>query len=157
MSGDDRPKKTFAERDRERREGRRESTPRGPGARARQERDRRDALSEADALFAKDRGGPEGDRLAKQMRDAHGTPDLPAACREYRETVGRLPESTELLSLFLDCGDRELVLAGLEALLALADRGGLEPSRGLKSQLRILAQGFDGDLADAAEELLEGL
>jgi len=154
----DRPKRTFAELDRMRREGgRRDDAPRGHVARVRQEKARRGALEEADSLFATDRGGPEGDRLAEAMRDAHGTPDLAAACRAYRDEIGTLPRSAELLSLFLDTGEEELVVAALEALLDLQNAGGIEVSGRLKSQVRVLSQDFNSAIADVAEELLEGL
>jgi hypothetical protein len=61
------------------------------------------------------------------------------------------------VSLFLDSGERELVLAGLEALRALQEASGVEVSAGLRSQLRMLAEGADGDVADAAEEILDDL
>ena len=60
-----------------------------------------------------------------------------------------------LISLFLDAGERELILAGLEALRACHERGGLKPTGGLRSQLRILAEDSDDAVAEEAEELLE--
>ena len=51
------------------------------------------------------------------MRDARGTPGLADACRAYRDAVG-LPADARHISCFLDAGDRELVVNGLEALAA---------------------------------------
>ena len=72
------------------------------------------------------KGGAEGERLAREMREARGTPDLAGACRAYRDAVG-LPEDPAQLSLFLDSGDPELVLAALGALRA-AQAGGHAPA-----------------------------
>jgi hypothetical protein len=162
VSGDDknwldREKPSFAELDRRRREGRSEDA-REPRNRA--ERERSDAaakqhLKQADGVFA---GGKrvEHERLAAAMRDAHGTPALADACRAYHEAAS-LPEDPRLASLFLDAGDREVILLGYEALRAGAEKGTITLSGSLRSQLRILAEDSDDAVADGAEELLEAL
>ena len=166
MSGDgdkpDRPswterdKLSFSELDRRRRDhsSSGESAPRGPGGQARDGEATRQYIKQLDGLFSTAQGGAEGGRLAQAMRDAHGTPVLAEACRAYRDAVG-MPADPGELSLFLDCGDPELVLAGLEAFRAVHEAGALEATRGLKSQLRILAQDPDDAVAEAAEELVE--
>jgi hypothetical protein len=113
-------------------------------------------VKQLDAMFSGGKGGADGAHLARAVRDAHGTPGLADACRAYRDAVGA-PEDPALISLFLDCADAGLVLAALESLRALRDAGGFEPSRGLLSQLRILAQDPADAVADAAEALLEDL
>jgi hypothetical protein len=135
------------------------SSDRGPRGRAAQER--ADAASKQyrkhlEEMFSTEQGGPEGKKLARAMREAHGTPGLADACRAYRDALGP-PADPSLVSLFLDSGERELVLAGLEALRALQEASGVEVSAGLRSQLRMLAEGADGDVADAAEEILDDL
>ena len=90
------------------------------------------------------------------MREARGTPGFAAACRAYRDALG-LPEDPAQLSLFLDSGDPELVLAALAALRAARAGGTLQPTSGLRTQLRLLAQDANDAVAEAAEELLASL
>lgn len=158
VSNDDRPKRTFAERDRMRREGGRgdENRPRGKAAEERERRAAAAHLEAAKGAFASGRGGAEGARLAGDVRKAHGTPELAGACRAYLDAVG-MPDEAGLLSLFLDSGDTELVVAALRALLELHRGGSLDVSGGLRSQIRVLEQDFNDDIAEAAEDLLAEL
>jgi hypothetical protein len=114
----DREKKSFSELDRMRRDKSSgpERTPRSAAGRARAEAAAKQYLKEIDGLFSKGKGGAETERLERAMRDARGTPGLAAACRAWLDAVGP-PEATSVVSLFLDSGDRELVLEGLAALL----------------------------------------
>ncbi|MGH0037839.1 MAG: hypothetical protein ACQGVK_22650 [Myxococcota bacterium] len=155
---DDRPKRTFSERDRMRREGGGDPAgrPRGKAAEARVRQATTEYLKEADKLFASGAGGAEGERLAGEIRKSHGTPELAGACRAYLEALGP-PRDASLLALFLDTGDSELAVLALQALLELRREGALEPSAGLRSQLRVLEQGFDDAVAEAAEDLLAEL
>ena len=59
------------------------------------------------------------------MREAHGTKELPAACRAYLEKVGP-PASSELASIFLDAGDKAISVPVLDALLGQKSQGKLE-------------------------------
>ncbi len=133
----------------------RERRPQGKAAEARARAATSLYLKEADKMFSDAEGGAQGEALAKQARDAHGTSELPAACRAYRDQLG-IPSDPSLLSLFLDTGEAELVVAALTALLAAQKAGGLEATPGLKSQIRVLAQDFNDDVAELAEELQEG-
>jgi len=138
-----------------RREGRSSGEPR-PRGKAAEERARQATtqyLKEADKLFAKGQGGAEGERLAGEIRKTHGTPQLAEACRAYHDALG-MPDDVGLLALFLDSGESGLVVEALRALLDLRRAGSLAPSAGLRSQIRVLAQGFDDDVAEAAEDLL---
>ena len=159
MSGDDRPRRSWREID-QMRDGTRgraddvHSRPRGKAEQARLKAASQAYLKDAEKLFANSPGGAEGKRLANAMHDAHGTTGLADACREYCAALGT-PKDPSLLSLLLDCDDRNLVLAGIETLQELQAAGGLEISSGTRSQLRILSQGFDDAVAEAAEELLE--
>ncbi|NNL65977.1 MAG: hypothetical protein HKP30_07040 [Myxococcales bacterium] len=159
MSGsDDRPKLSFSERDRLRRERERgyEPAPRGAAAKARSKDATATYLKEVDKLFSDAQGGAAGDALAKAVEQAHGTPELTAACAAYRDGVG-MPADASLLSLFLDAEDPALVAEALRALAAGHAEGRLEISRGVKSQLRVLEQHSDDDVAYEAEELLARL
>ena len=128
--------------------------PQGRQARQRAERQRHETLRAADALFVGDKGGAEGAALAKAVRDAHGTPVLEQACHDYVSALG-VPTSTDLLSIFLDSGQPDLIVPALEALYEQKRAGKLEFSGGLRSQLRVLAQEPDDDIAGLSEDLLE--
>lgn len=157
MSGDDdgreRPSWREIDRMRDSARAREERRPRSEAAKARAGAATRQYLKQIDGMFSSDRGAEGGD-LARAIREAHGTPALPGACRAYLEAHGA-PRELSLLSLFLDAGDPEIVLAGLGGLHALVDAGAPELSRGQRTQLRILAQDANDDIAEAAEELLE--
>jgi hypothetical protein len=100
-----------------------------------------------------EQGGQEGAALAKAMRDAHGSDEFLAACQAYADEIGT-PDDPTLLSLFLDSGDRALIVTGLERLLELKERGLLPLSAGLKSQLRVLENDADDTVAGISEDLL---
>jgi hypothetical protein len=154
MAGDDR-KWTYSERDRMRREGGGSGgRPRSGRERAEEERRSHEAMVVADALFADEKGGEEGKEFADAVRAAHGTPDLPAACRAYLDAVGP-PATAQLASIFLDAGEKQLSLTTLDELLRSKDAGELELDGGLKRQIRILSEDFDDDLASRAEDILE--
>lgn len=151
----EREKLSFSERDRRRRERRdgHEPRPQGEKARQREAAGTRQYLKQIDGLFGSAPGKAEAERLARAMRDAHGTPKLAEACRAYRDALG-MPDAARELALFLDSGDAELVVAALERLRAGHESGELELTSGLRSQLRMLAQDPDDAVAEAAEDLL---
>jgi hypothetical protein len=152
MADDDR-KLTYSERDRLRRE-RGTARPRSGRERAEEEKRSHHALKAADALFTDEQGGQEGKALASAVRAAHGTADLPTACRAYLDGVGP-PSSLELASIFLDAADKAIRVPVLDELLRLKAAGRLELGGGLKRQIRLLSEDFDDDLASRAEDLLE--
>jgi hypothetical protein len=154
MADDDR-KLSYSERDRLRREGAGAGQrPKSHRARVEEEKKSRDALQVADSLFTDAKGGQAGKALADAVRAAHGTGALAAECRAYLEQIGP-PTETELISIFLDVGEKELTICGLDALLRLKSAGELQVDGGLKPQIRILSEDFDDDLASRAEEILE--
>jgi hypothetical protein len=157
VSGDDdRPKRSWREID-QMRDGTRprdQGKARGRYAEAREKRASEQYVKQLDRLFTDTQGGAEGEALAAAVRAAHGTPELVASCREFRDALG-MPHDPALLSLFLDCDDREFVIAALEELLQLARAGSLEASSGLRSQIRLHAQSFENAVAEPAEDLLE--
>ena len=160
MSGDDRgdrPRLSWREID-QRRSGShpRRDEPRGKAADRDRAQQKDQSLSAANALFSMEKGGKQGEALAKAMRDAHGSGEFEDACRAYADEIGT-PNDPSLLSLFLDTGDPSLVIAALEALLSLKNAGSLPIGGGLKSQLRVLEQDRDDAIAGISEELLEGV
>jgi hypothetical protein len=156
-SGSDREKPSFSELDRRRRERRSsgEQAPRSKAARERSEEATKQYLKEIDGLFSHG-DKAEVERLVAAMRDAHGTPGLADACRAYHDAAG-LPGEAPLISLFLDTGVPELILLGFAALRAGHESGSLKVTSSLRSQLRILSQDSDDEVAETAEELLESL
>lgn len=162
MCPDDREKLSFAELDRLRRErkagggGGGQQRPRGAAAQARSKQATEAYLKEAGKLFSDAQGGADGEALARAIEAAHGTPGLADACHAYREAVG-LPDDPALISLFLDAEDPALVADALRHLAEGQEAGRIAISRGLKSQLRVLEQGTDDDVAYEAEELLARL
>lgn len=153
MSGDDR-KLSYSERDKLRREGGGTRPPRGKRAKAEDARRTEQALKHADSLFTDEQGGQEGKALADAVREAHGTAELPAACRAYFDAIGA-PHDSGLASIFLDASEKDLSVAVLDALLRKKAADGVALEGGLKRQIRILSEDFDDDLASRAEELLE--
>lgn len=162
MSGDDRSwadrdKLTFSELDRRRRErgssGERE--PRSKAAQERADAAKKQYMKEIDGLFAKG-SKAEIERLTTAMRDAHGTPALADACRAYQQAAG-FPEEPSIISLFLDTGETDMILVGLEALKVGHERETLKITASLRSQLRILSDHSDDEIAETAEELLQAL
>ena len=160
MSGDDerpeREKRSWSEVDRMRGRARtpEDHEPRGRVAKARADAASKEYIKSIDGLFARSAGGAEGEALAKALRAAHGTPQLVDACRAYRAALG-MPGDGSLLSLFLDCGEAELVVAALEALRDAHESGALEVTKGQKTQLRTLGLDSNDAIAEAALELLE--
>ncbi len=162
MSGDDerpeREKKSWSEIDRMRDKARPSSDhePRGRVDKARADSAAKEYIKSIDGLFTSTQGGAEGEKLAQEVRKVHGTPKLADACRAYRDAVG-MPVDGALLSLFLDSGDAELVVAGLEALREGHESERIKVTSGQKTQLRTLALDSNDAIAEAAEDLLDVL
>jgi hypothetical protein len=122
---DDRPRERLSWREIDRRRGgarqRPEDRPKSRDEIARDSAAAKAYTKKLDNLFVSAKGGAAGERLTREMREARGTPALAGACRAYRDAVG-IPEDPSLLSLFLDSGDPELVLAALVGLQAARGR-----------------------------------
>jgi hypothetical protein len=157
---DERPREKLSWREIDRRRGgartRDEQRPQSPAQQARSSAAAKAYMKKLDGLFVNAPGGAEGERLARALRDARGTPELAAACRAYRDGVG-MPQDLAQLALFLESGESELVLDAFAALRAAHAAGALQPTSGLRTQLRLLAQGPDDAVAEGAEELLATL
>lgn len=158
MSGDDydRPRRSWSEIDKLRDHPRSRSDerrPRGAAAEARSSVATRQYLDKmGDRLFPGARGD-DGSDEARVVREAHGTKELAAACRSYLERRGS-PDDASLAALFLDAEAVDVQIAGLEALMRLQAAGGLSLSSGMRTQLRILSESSNDDIAYLAEELL---
>ncbi len=158
---DDRPswvereKKSFSELDRMRREGRSggERRPRSAAAQERATQATKQYVKQIDGTFSSGKG-EQREKLAQAMRDARGTPGLADACRAYRDAVG-LPADARHISCFLDSADRELVVNGLEALRQAHEAADFEMTAGLRTQLRMLAEDPDDEVAERSEDLIE--
>ena len=134
-----------------------ERLPTDPAAKARAAAAAKQYLKDVEgSLFSKSRSGSEGDRLARALREAHGTPGLAAACEAYRVALG-FPEDAALLAFFLDARDPALLAATLDAVLERVVAGRLAPGRGLLGQLRLLAQSPEDAVAERAEAVLDSL
>jgi hypothetical protein len=112
-------------------------------------------MKKLDGLFSEKKDSGEAQKLEAAVRAAHGTPKLAAACREYVEAVG-LPTEVALIGIFLDCGEEELVAGGLLALKNGSQSGEIQLSPGLRSQIRMLAEDPSDEIAELAEEIIEG-
>jgi len=156
-SWNDGDKLSFSERDRLRREGRssEDRRPRGV-SQAKVEEATKQYVKKLDGMFSKKKGGAEVEKLAAAVRSAHGTSGLAAACREYREAAG-LPDDPSLLGMFLDSAEPELVVGALQTLQRASQSGEWKASGGIRSQIRMLADDPDDEVAELAEALAEQL
>ena len=153
MGDDERPKRSWSEIDRMRdgKVPRDERRPKGRAAEARARGATDQYLKKLDeTIFAA--GGRAGDTLGKAVLDARGSADFDGCCRAYLDEIGP-PADPSLISAFLDAHDNQIRVAALAALGVQIDAG-LEPERGLRNQVRALADDFDDALAEAAEDVL---
>ncbi len=129
----------------------REDRPKGV-SKAKEEAVTKQYIKQLDGFFSKTKGGAEVEKPRAAIRAAHGTSGLADACRQYREVAG-FPEDAALLGMFLDSGDAELVVGGLKALQSACEAGGFKASGGLRSQIRMLAEDPEDEVAELAETL----
>ena len=113
-------------------------------------------IKELDKLFTPSGRSEEAEALVKRLRDTHGTPELAEVCRTFRDELG-MPREVALLSIFLDSNEPELVVAALETMLLLVEAEDAEISKGVQSQIRVLSQDFNNDIAEVAEDILAKL
>lgn len=134
-----------------------EAPPASPAARARAAAAAQQYLKTLDvSLFSKPKARAKADPLERAVRKSHGTAELDAACRAYRDARG-IPDEASLLSLFLDARDPELQVEILDSLAERFRSGSLGVSSGLRTQLRILAQSSSDEVAERAEALLDSI
>ncbi len=155
MSGDEGRKRSFSELDRMKKEGpdRQTRTPKSERAQEISKTGTEQYLRSAAKHLFGGSADEEGERLTKEIRNAHGTKALPEACRAYLEARG-IPKEVSLLGIFLDSHDGALIEAALEELAS----GEYELGSGsMRPQLRVLAYHQNDAIAELAEELLEGI
>ena len=90
------------------------------------------------------------------VRDARGTSGFSAACDAYVEKNG-YPAVPNLLLLFLDHENADVVLRAIDALTELAREKGVDRDALAKALRRVRTMTEDADVESAAEELLDTL
>jgi len=144
-----------ARRDRSRhtREERRE--PRTPKARAESQAAKGAYLKKLDEkLFGGKKIGAAKD--ADAVRDARGTRGFSAACNAYVEERG-FPADADLLLLFLEHDNPDVVLKAIDALAALVPEKKVDRDALARVLRRVKSLTEDPDVESASEELLSKL
>lgn len=103
-----------------------------------QEKIRREALKQAEALFAKKQQRPEYRKALAALEAQRSTPGFQSAARNFLAEFAQ-PEDWRGLMLFLDYDDPEVVVAVLDKLRELLPTASLVELQGLKGKLRTLA------------------
>ncbi|MDP3940465.1 MAG: hypothetical protein Q8R92_20305 [Deltaproteobacteria bacterium] len=97
-----------------------------------------------------------GGAAESAVRDARGTRGFSEACDAYIEKSG-FPASGDLLLLFLDHENAEIVLRALDALAPMARAGSVDRDALAKALRRVKSITDDADVESAADELLESV
>ena len=79
---------------------------------------------------------------------------IPSTILEHQRFADR-NDFDRALAMVIAAGEPELVLAGLRSLEAAQEGGALEATAGLRTQLRMLVESADDEVAGSAEDLLE--
>lgn len=109
-----------------------------PGSRWQQEMIRREALRQAEALFAGKKGRPEYKKALAALEDQRAQPTFKDAAAAFLAEYG-LPDDWRSLLLFLDYPDPAVITEVLERLKALAPHQSLTELQGFKGKLRTMA------------------
>jgi len=144
-----------ARRDRSRhtREDRRE--PRTPKARAESQAAKGAYLKKLDEkLFGGKGSGAAKD--ADAVREARGTRGFSAACNTYVAQHG-FPETADLLLLFLEHDEPDIILKTIDALAALVPEKKVDRDALARALRRVKSITEDADVESASEELLSKL
>ncbi len=144
-----------ARRDRSRHTREEPGGPRTPKARAESQVAKQAYLRKLDAKLFSGKGS-EPARDAEAVRQARGTRDFSAACDAYTEKHG-FPVSADLLLLFLDHAEDDVVLKALDVLAGLAAEGKVDRDALVKALRRLKSLTEDSDVEDAAQALLSSL
>jgi hypothetical protein len=129
--------------------------PRTPKARAESQAAKQTYLKKLDEKLFSGKGS-EAAKDADAVREARGTRGFSASCEAYVEKHG-FPASADLLLLFLEHSDEDVVLKAIDALTLLADEGKVDRDPLVKALRRLKSMTEDSDVEDAAEELLSTL
>jgi hypothetical protein len=110
-------------------------------------------MKEAGSIFGKP-ASPAQDAAGRAVREAAGTPELPAAAKAYLDQFG-VPDDWDTLVALLDLPDPDFLELTAARLAALFPARSPAEQRGLVSRLRVLAMSAkDPDLAEVAREAL---
>ncbi|MCK9375920.1 MAG: hypothetical protein M0P73_07210 [Syntrophobacterales bacterium] len=154
---DDRERPSWREID-QRRDGshhREKAPPRVPKKQA--ERERQQALAQAESLFRGKRARPEYKTDLKKLEASHGGKKFPALAKKFLEEYG-LPEEWGALIRFLDYPDAGVVAAVLRAMATQAEKRSRVEKQGFKGRLQVLALTSPyPEIRGLAEEILEHL
>ncbi len=115
-----------------------EPKPTGRRRQQEQEKVRREALKQAEALFAGKQQRPEYKKALAALESQRATPVFPEAARKFLEQFD-LPEDWRGLMLFLDYPDPQVAAAALQRLAALAPNAGMVERQGLKGKLSLIS------------------
>jgi hypothetical protein len=129
--------------------------PSGPRARATSQAAKQAYLRKLDEKIFGGKGSP-AEKDAAAVRDARGTRGFSAACDAFVEKRG-FPESPDLLLLFLDHENPDVVLKALEVLAPLARENAVDRDALGKALRRVKAMTDDPDVEAAALALLSTL
>jgi hypothetical protein len=153
---DDRERPSWREIDR-RRDGSRHRAPDQPRVPKKQaEKQRLQALAQAEALFKGKRARPEYQTDLKKLEASHGSKRFPAVAKKFLEDYG-LPEEWGALTRLLDYPDAAVVVEVLRTMAdQLKERSRVE-KQGFKGRMQVLAlTSSDADIRRVAEEILAG-
>jgi len=144
-----------ARRDRSRHTREEPRGPRTPKARAESQAAKQSYLKKLDErLFS--RKGSEAAKDAEAVREARGTRSFATACDAYAEKHG-FPVAADLLLLFLDHPEPDVVLRTLDALTALVSGSQVDRDALARALRRVKSLSEDPDVDEAVEELLSRL
>ncbi len=156
---DDRERLSWREIDR-RRDGSRHvrPEPKPTGRRQQQqEKVRREALKQAEALFAGKQQRPAYKKALAALEAQRATPEFQSAAQKFLAEFD-LPEDWRGLMLFLDYADPAVVGSALARLQQLAAKASMIELQGLKGKLRTLSlTSRDREIKAQAAALLQSL
>lgn len=112
-------------------------------------------LKEVEKLFAGKKGQPGYEKALKKLQNAYGTPRFNKVARDFVKEYG-LPEEWNLLLLFLEAKESQLVSEALEVLIKLyPERSPLE-KQGFQAKVRTLSLVSDSEaIKQKAKKILE--
>jgi len=157
---EERDRPSWREIDRRRdgsRHARPESRPVGRRQQEQQEKIRREALKQAEALFAGKQQQPAYKKALAALEAQRATPAFLSAAKKFLEEFD-LPQDWRGLMIFMDYDDPAVVTAALARLKELAPAAGMVELQGLKGKLRTLAlTSRSGEIKAQAAALLQSL
>ena len=115
---------------------------------------RKQALTQAEALFKGKRRRPEYQTDLKKLESGHGSKKFPTLAKKFLEEYG-LPEEWGALTRFLDYDDPTAVVSVLQAMAGQLEKRRRVERQGFKGRLQVLALTAPHlEIRRAAEEIL---